>query len=122
MSDQQVANQVETKAPDVTETITALQARFPDAVKPDARKGYSGIVISNDKLVEVAHAIRDDFGFDYLSSATAVDYLGNGDHMEMVYHAFSITHGALNGPTVSGDGGWQISSRDENLKQPRMKI
>ena len=28
------------------------------------------------------------FGFDYLSSATAVDYLGQGDHMEMVYHAY----------------------------------
>src|SRR5258708_3351851 len=85
--------QVETKAPDAAESITALQTRFPDAVKPDDRKGYSGIIVSTDKLVEVAEAIRDDYGFDYLSSATAVDYLGNGDHMEMVYHAFNVEAG-----------------------------
>jgi NADH-quinone oxidoreductase subunit D/NADH-quinone oxidoreductase subunit C/D len=88
-----MAEQVETQAPDVAATIAALQERYPEDVKADDRKGYSGIIISNDKLVEIATAIRDEFGFNYLSSATAVDYLGQGDHMEMVYHTFSVPAG-----------------------------
>jgi NADH-quinone oxidoreductase subunit D/NADH-quinone oxidoreductase subunit C/D len=85
--------QVTTQAPDVAATIAALQARFPGDVKPDDRKGYSGIIVNKEKLVEIATAIRDDYGFNYLSSATAVDYLGQGDHLEMVYHAFSVPAG-----------------------------
>src|SRR3954471_23383354 len=73
--------------------IAALQERLPGAVKPDDRKGYEGIVVDRDKLVDVAEAIRDDFGYDYLSSATAVDYHGISDHMEMVYHAFRVPEG-----------------------------
>src|SRR6266404_5289270 len=90
-----MAEQVEIQAPDVAATIADLQTRYPDAVKVDDRKGYSGIIVANDKLVEVATAIRDQYGFNYLSSATAVDYLGQGDHMEMVYHAFSVPAGGL---------------------------
>src|SRR5947208_11945625 len=85
-----MADPVQTQAPNLEAAVAGLQARFPDAVKVDDRKGYGGIVVSPDKLVDVAMAIRDDFGFNYLSSATAVDYLGQGDHMEMVYHAFSV--------------------------------
>lgn len=85
-----MAEQVTTQAPDLAATIAALQERFPGDVKADDRKGYSGIVVNKDKLVEIATAIRDDYGFNYLSSATAVDYLGQGDHLEMVYHAFSV--------------------------------
>src|SRR5581483_2484550 len=85
--------QVTTQAPDVAATIAALQERFPGDVKPDDRKGYSGIIVNKEKLVEIATAIRDDYGFNYLSSATAVDYLGQGDHLEMVYHAFSVPAG-----------------------------
>ena len=88
-----MADQVKTAAPDLAATIAALQERFPGDVKADDRKGYSGIVISNDKLVEIALAIRDEYGFNYLTSATAVDYLGQGDHMEMVYHAFRAPEG-----------------------------
>src|SRR5258706_315834 len=88
-----MAEQVEIQAPDVAATIAELQTRYPDAVKVDDRKGYSGIIVANDKLVEVATAVRDQYGFNYLSSATAVDYLGQGDHMEMVYHAFSVPAG-----------------------------
>ena len=49
--------------------------------------------MDKNQLVEVARAIRDDLGFDYLSSATAVDYLGISDHMEMVYHAYNTAGG-----------------------------
>ena len=74
----------EVKTPDAAAAIAALQERFPGAIKADDRKGYGGIIVSTDKLLEVAQAIRDDYGFNYLSSATAVDYLGQGDQLEMV--------------------------------------
>ncbi len=80
-------------AVDVDGAIDYLKQRFPDAVREDDREGYSGVIVDKDKLVDVATAIRDDLGFDYLSSATAVDYLGISDHMEMVYHAYRISGG-----------------------------
>jgi NADH-quinone oxidoreductase subunit C/D len=75
---------------DLPATIAALQAKFGEAVKPDTRKGYEGIVVSPDKLLEVSQAVRDEYGYNYLSSLTAVDYLGISDHMEVVYHAFRL--------------------------------
>ena len=72
----------------IEDSIAYLKSTYPDAVSDDDREGYSGVVIKPGELKEVARAIRDVLGFDYLSSATAVDYLGAGDHMEMVYHAY----------------------------------
>jgi NADH-quinone oxidoreductase subunit C/D len=69
-----------------------LANRFPEAVTSDNRKGYEGFIVIPEKLVEVARAIRDEFGYDYLSSVTAVDYI-NEDMMEVVYHAFKTTGG-----------------------------
>lgn len=75
------------------DVLSALQERFGDAVKADDRVNYEGIIVDNSKLADVAEALRDDFGYDYLSSATAVDYLGFGDHLEMVYHCYKTTGG-----------------------------
>ncbi len=81
----------------IEHAINTLKEQFPGAVNDDTRGGYQGVIVDKDKLVEVATYIRDALGFDYLSSATAVDYLGQGDHMEMVYHAYRISGGgALN--------------------------
>jgi NADH-quinone oxidoreductase subunit D/NADH-quinone oxidoreductase subunit C/D len=85
-----MTDQVAPKVLSTEALITELQQRFPDAVTPDSRKGYSGVIIATDKLVEVATALKQDYGLNYLSSATPVDYLGQGDHLEMVYHAFPI--------------------------------
>lgn len=79
------------------EALQYLKDKFPDAIKDDTRQGYSGIIVDRDQLVKVATVLRDELGYDYLSSATAVDYLGISDHMEMVYHAYRTTGGgALN--------------------------
>jgi len=75
------------------DAIAQLEARFGGAIQRDEREGYTGIVVELSRLLEVAQAIRDDLGYDYLSSATAVDYLGKGDHLEMVYHAYRTTGG-----------------------------
>ncbi len=78
---------------DVNAVIDKLKEKFPEAVKNDTRQGYKGVIVDKSKLVEVATSIRDEFGFDYLSSATGVDYLGIADEMEMVYHAYRTTGG-----------------------------
>ncbi len=73
-----------------TETLD-LAARFPGSVTADARPNYTGWIVDKDKLVEVATALRDEFGFDLLSSVTGVDYFP--DKMEVVYHAYKTTGG-----------------------------
>ncbi|MEM6285166.1 MAG: hypothetical protein AAF787_23440 [Chloroflexota bacterium] len=62
------------KTIDIDSAVDALKGMFPDAISDDTREGYSGIMVSKDKLTDVALAIRDSLGFDLLSSATAVDY------------------------------------------------
>ena len=66
-----------------------LEQTFPGAVKADARPGYSGYLVAPDKLVEVATALRDQAGYAYLSSATAVDY-PDQNVVEMVYHLYRL--------------------------------
>jgi NADH-quinone oxidoreductase subunit C/D len=92
MTDQMLAPE-SVAAPDIDASIALLKEKFPDAVKDDTREGYSGVVIDKSDLVKIATTIRDELGFDYLSSATAVDYYGISDHMEMVYHAYRTSGG-----------------------------
>ncbi|HEX2697716.1 MAG TPA: NADH-quinone oxidoreductase subunit D [Anaerolineales bacterium] len=73
-----------------TQTLD-LALRFPDSVTADARPNYSGWLVNKEKLIEVATTLRDEFGFDLLSSVTGVDYLP--DKMEVVYHAYKTTGG-----------------------------
>jgi len=74
-----------------TQTID-LAARFPNAVTADTRPGYKGFIVKKENLLEVATAIRDEFGYDLLTAATAVDYIAD-NKMEMVYHAYKTTGG-----------------------------
>ncbi len=76
----------------VDEVTAALKERFTEFVADDTRPGYGGLVVSADKIVEVAEALRDDLGFNYLSSVTGVDLIEE-DKMEVVYHAYSIDKG-----------------------------
>jgi NADH-quinone oxidoreductase subunit C/D len=69
-----------------------LTTRFPDWVKPDERAGYEGYIIEVEHLIEFATALRDDLGYDFLSSVTGVDYLPD-EMMEVVYHAYSSLGG-----------------------------
>ncbi len=88
---------VDLKATSVEETVSHLTQRFPGIVSADTREGYGGVIVAKDKLVDIARYVRDVLGFDYLSSATPVDYLGEGnhstDHLEMVYHAYRTSGG-----------------------------
>ena len=78
--------------------LTALEQRFPGVVTLDERKGYEGHIVQADKLIEFATALRDEMGYDYLSSITAVDYLTDDEEaesfFELVYHMYKSTGGA----------------------------
>lgn len=74
-----------------TQTVD-LVARFPEKVTADSRPGYSGFIVNKENLVEVATALRDEFGYDLLSNVTGVDYIAE-NKMEVVYHAFRTTGG-----------------------------
>ncbi len=74
-----------------TTTSTAeelLLQKFPEAIQPDTRDGYDGLVVAADQLAEVATAIRDDLGFNLLSSVNYVDYLAD-DYFEVVYNVYN---------------------------------
>lgn len=83
----------ETTELDVSGVIESLQVKYGKAVTKDERAGFEGILVDKDSLVDVALTIRDEMGYDYLSSATAVDYLGISDDLEMVYHAYRSSGG-----------------------------
>jgi len=69
-----------------------LVNRFPGIVSPDDRPGYAGFTVEKSHLLEIATAIRNDFGYDYLSSVTGVDDLPEG-RMEVVYHVYKTSGG-----------------------------
>ncbi len=81
----------------MTETVAAptqneILTRFPGQVEADTRPGYQGYLVPAKFLLQFAKAIRDELGYDYLSSVTAVDYLPD-DKLEVVYHVYKTTGG-----------------------------
>jgi len=73
--------------------MTDLVARFPNFVSADSRAGYTGFIVKKENLVEVATAIRDEFGYDLLTAVTGVDYIAE-NKMEVVYCAYKTIGGA----------------------------
>ncbi len=78
-------------APASTLTVD-LAARFPNSVSADTRPGYTGFIVNKESLIEVATAVRDEFGYDLLTAVTGVDYIAE-NKMEVVYHAYKTTGG-----------------------------
>ena len=81
----------------MTEQVLAptseLMIQFPEAVSADIRKGYEGYLVEPSRLIDVLTYVRDQLGYDYLSSVTGVDYLPEG-LMEVVYHLYKTTGGS----------------------------
>ncbi len=75
-----------------TDALELLQEKFPTAVTTDTREGYEGIIVDADHLVELATAIRDDLGYDLLTSLNYVDYLEDG-FFEVVYNVYNTRTG-----------------------------
>lgn len=77
------------------EATLSLKARF--AVTEDARENYSGLMVAPSGLLDVATALKDEMGFNYLSSVTAVDLIKD-EKLEVVYHIYNLDAGG--GPVV----------------------
>jgi len=69
-----------------------LAAVFPELAKADARPGYHGAFVAKEHLLEISQKVRDELGYDLLSSVTAVDYYPE-DFIEVVYHLYRTTGG-----------------------------
>lgn len=78
----------------VTTSPDPITDRFSDLVSPDHREGYQGYLVERDNLLTFARALRDELGYDFLSSVTGVDYQPEGK-MEVVYHTFRSTGGEM---------------------------
>jgi NADH-quinone oxidoreductase subunit D/NADH-quinone oxidoreductase subunit C/D len=78
------------------EALARLKDRFPD-IRDDDRPNYTGVIIDGDQLLDVAMALREELGFNYLSSVTGVDLIKD-NKLEVVYHIYSIEKGG--GPVV----------------------
>lgn len=68
--------------------------RFQNLATADTRPGYHGLILPAEHLVEFAQALRNEFGYDLLSSVTGVDYFPD-NRIEVVYHVFKTTGGAI---------------------------
>ena len=48
--------------------------RFPHELEMDSREGYSGLIVSADQLISFVEDIKNELGYDFLTSVTGVDY------------------------------------------------
>ncbi len=90
--EQQAMEGVAERVDPVAAATAALKERFPEELADDPRANYSGLIVPADRLLDVAKALREDLGFNYLSSVTGVDLIED-DKMEVVYHTYSIEQG-----------------------------
>jgi len=76
------------------DTQPAQVSHWPaDKVTKDSRQGYQGYIVRADYLLEFARLLRDEDGYDYLSSLSGVDYLQD-NILEVVYQVYKTTGGA----------------------------
>lgn len=76
----------------VEEASAMLREKFGEAVSNDTRDGYEGFIVPADKITDVATFLREEAGFNYLSSVTGVDLIED-NKLEVVYHTYSIDKG-----------------------------
>jgi NADH-quinone oxidoreductase subunit C/D len=77
----------EAASPEPTVVADEFETRFGGAVRRDDRAGYDGYLVDSGRLIEFATTLRNEMGYDYLSSVTGVDYLPD-ERMEVVYQAY----------------------------------
>lgn len=75
----------------VEQATAALKEKFPE-LSDDSRQNFTGIMVPPEKLLEVAETLKDELGFEYLSSVTGVDLIDDGK-MEVVYHTYNLDAG-----------------------------
>ncbi|HFC12307.1 MAG TPA: NADH-quinone oxidoreductase subunit C, partial [Anaerolineae bacterium] len=70
----------------------ALLKRQFASLSDDSRDGHDAIMVSAENLIDVAGYLKEELGFNYLSSVTGVDLIED-DKLEVIYHAYSIEKG-----------------------------
>jgi NADH-quinone oxidoreductase subunit C len=72
------------------ETAEALRGRFPDDILDVTRfRGEVSALVRRDSIVDVARACHE-FGFNYLSDLTAVDWPERSPRFDVVYHIAAV--------------------------------
>jgi NADH-quinone oxidoreductase subunit C len=73
------------------QTLKALDAQFPDAiVEANQTLGETTLIVQPDALTAMCAALKADFGFNRLSSVTAVDWWPVEPRFEVVYHLHNL--------------------------------
>src|SRR5262249_25052299 len=70
------------------EEIVLLREGMPD-LGWERVQGYLELKIPKTRLPEIGQRLRDQLGYDYLSSITAVDWR---DRIELVYHLYGFNY------------------------------
>lgn len=73
------------------EIVSRLRDRFPDVAfdVPEETVDFT-ITLEAGSLRDVAHFLRDEVGYDYLTNLSAVDW---PDRFEVVYHLYGVESG-----------------------------
>ncbi len=74
-----------------TPVADALCARF-EGVTPRPISKDSAVTVPASKLLEVAKALRDEYGFEILTCVSGVDWLGELPRFGVYYHFHSLSH------------------------------
>ncbi len=78
---------------DAVALASDLTIIFPEIISHDDRPNYEGYLVKAEHLSSVMFRLRDELGYDFLSSVTGVDYLPE-NKMEVVYHLRKSTGGS----------------------------
>lgn len=77
------------------ESIGSLDESFEGKVQNKTEfRGETTYAIAASDLREIAKFCRDDLSFDYLLDITSIDNFGEEPRFEIVYHLYSMPHGA----------------------------
>lgn len=72
-------------------TLKAIDAQFPEAiVEASQALGETTLIVRPDTLTAMCTALKSNFGFNRLSSVTAVDWWPVEPRFEVVYHLHDL--------------------------------
>lgn len=87
----------------INKAVAALKSGFE--IQAETFRGQAWVELKPAELIAIAKLLRDDFEFDFLSSATAVDYYPQASpRFHVVYQLYSNRHNVRIGLRVPVDG------------------
>ena len=86
--------------------MTSL-AGIPGFVEERTGHGETTVVVERERLLEAAHWLRDEAGFNFLSDIAAADYLGWGEPRVAGYW------GDPRGRDINNPGSWGLQEQPE---------